>query len=159
MNQAVFYETVPLQWANSNFMTNLSALPVLLFLLAAFVSCKGEASKKEKADDLQTKVEEIHDVAMAKIGTIRYFQDTLTAMIASNESDSAQIRQLTICLQSVKNADDQMMEWMRNYKSNNEEMEDDERLDYLKGEEQKVIMVRDSIERSIAKVRSVMEKM
>jgi hypothetical protein len=158
--QAVLYETVPLRQAKYASMKNLSLLPMVFMLLTIFIGCNQEKSQQEKADELQAKVEEIHDVAMARIGTIRYYQDTLTSMLnqASRDSlgfDSARINKMNDCLQSINRADEQMMNWMRNYKSNNEEMEVAERIAYLQGEEVKVIAVRDSIDHSIAKAKLV----
>ncbi len=127
-----------------------------------FVSC-GNKKEKSEAEELQKVVEAVHDETMAKMGKLRYYQDTLTTLIRelnvdSNGVDSALVARYTEVLIKVNEADDEMMDWMRNYNPRSSEMTKEDRIKYLNSEKEKIEEVQKKMDQAIEKAAAIIEK-
>ena len=133
------------------------------FLLLMAGACNSKKEKGGDADRLQKEVEAIHDETMAKIGALRYYQDTLGTLLRAMNTDSTgsyaeEAESFTMTLSVLNEADDAMMDWMRNYNPGNAEMSREERLKYLQSEKNKILEVQDKMDSAISRAESLLKK-
>ncbi|GAB4246158.1 MAG: hypothetical protein Tsb0034_25000 [Ekhidna sp.] len=134
-------------------MKKLLFLPVLLLVFA----CGSNSSQREAAngevtiDSLKSEVLAIHDEVMPKMGALRKTSQQLQAMADSIVTmDSLQSTELAGVAQEIKNANEGMMNWMRNYEPDFEGTDEEIRA-YLKEQKKAIQQVKDAMERSLAK--------
>jgi len=133
----------------------------LLLLSAGCNSDKGN-DKNSDAGRLQKEVEEIHDESMAKIGNLRYYQDTLATLLREMNLDTSVTNteiaeKYTSVMAALNEADDMMMDWMRNYNPNRGEMSPEERMEYLKSEKEKIEEVKKQMDEVIRKAENLLK--
>ena len=121
----------------------------LLFLPLAFLLVVGCTSKTETLKD---EVMAIHDEVMPRMQDIMNLKKQARQQIDSLSSDTlsqdARIEELEQLIQELEEADEAMMGWMRAYKRNFEGS-DEEYMEYLMGEKQKIQQVRDEMMEAI----------
>lgn len=148
--------TRKLKYSGIVFITGLS------FLFLMLGACNSEKEKGSDADRLQKEVESIHDETMAKIGALRYYQDTLGTLLRAMNTDTAssanEKQTFTSTLAILNEADDAMMDWMRNYNPNNAEMSREERLKYLQSEKNKILEVQKKMDSAISGAKTLLKK-
>ncbi|MDX5480226.1 MAG: hypothetical protein LPK07_00935 [Hymenobacteraceae bacterium] len=113
----------------------LLALP--FFILT---SCETGPSEAEQKDELESTVMTVHDEAMAKMGDIykmrrnlRTLRDTLEA----RQTDSTSLQALQAEISGLNQADEAMMQWMRNY-SAPDTLQHEQAMTYLQQELEKI---------------------
>ena len=133
------------------------SLVLLSFLLIGLMGCSGGGSQSETSADTQSEsttdlldlkekeVMKVHDDAMAKMGQltmkskqIKDYVDSLSAISITQYAD--QIQQLSKANQDLAQADDGMMNWMRNYALPSEGS-DEEKMSYLNQQLEKMVEV------------------
>ncbi|RIJ42646.1 hypothetical protein [Pontibacter oryzae] len=112
--------------------------------LALLAGCQNGASETEQKAELEGNVMAIHDEAMAKMGDIyklrrqlRSLRDTLEQQA---QPDSAAILALQQELSGLNQADEVMMQWMRQYKAP-DTLQHQQAMTYLQQELVKVTRV------------------
>ncbi|MDH5366622.1 MAG: hypothetical protein OEW67_06515 [Cyclobacteriaceae bacterium] len=146
---------------------------IFAILWIALFSCNGKKTAQEN-DKIITSVEEqrdilyqeviaVHDEVMPKMQEIVALQEKLRVQIDSlNEVDSTS--EITSSLNEVnlmlKNADDAMMNWMREFKPemNAKEVENEEALTYLRNEMDRIIEVQKVVNESIENAHTFLDK-
>ena len=133
----------------------------LAFLVLIPGACNSKKEKGGDAERLQEELESIHDETMAKIGALRYYQDTLGTLLRAMNTDSSyaskEKENFTMTLARLNEADDAMMDWMRNYNPNNAEMSREERLKYLQSEKNKILEVQKKMNSAISGAESLIK--
>lgn len=90
---------------------------------------------------------DIHDEVMPKFGELRKLERSLRQK-AEGTMDSVLAEKMIMAADEVKLANDNMMEWMRNYDPNFEGTEGEVR-DYLEDQKEKITTVRDNMLESL----------
>jgi hypothetical protein len=107
--------------------------------------------------NLQKEVMMMHDSIMPSIsGLIQVKTAVKIKLQEGNISDENQLRELRNTINSLEEADEAMMSWMRNYKTNYEGMRDEEIRSYLLKEKQQIRQVGEKIVESMKKARVVL---
>lgn len=120
-------------------------------------------TKEEQRDILYQEVIAVHDQVMPKMQDIVALQEKIRIQIDSlNEMDStsksiSNLREINVML---KNADDAMMNWMREFKPemNAKEVENEEAMTYLKNEMNRIIEVQKVVNKSIENAHTFLDK-
>jgi hypothetical protein len=123
-------------------------IPILLLLL----SCD---SKEREVEILQSEVIGIHDEVMPKMDDIMKLKKSLNDSI--QKADSTQKVIIKNHLVSLEEADRAMMNWMRNYNSQMNEMTNDEKLQYLSSEKESITEVRSQMNSSISQAENYLK--
>ncbi|MBT31920.1 MAG: hypothetical protein CMO01_19860 [Thalassobius sp.] len=138
-----------------------------LLLIALFViSCSGSA-EKEAPVTLKDEVLEIHDEAMAKMEILYSLETKL-----KEEFDSTQTETYNSTIAELSKAQDDMMEWMRNYsktfphKMHNKKDESDDKPmmteeqeeALLKEEKVKITEIKERMDKNISEAEKLLSK-
>lgn len=120
-------------------------------------------SEEQLAAQQQTwdEVMKIHDEVMPKMNTMRELTKTLKTQWESNKSlDAATKDDISIAIQELESADEGMWDWMHNLqqlKPLQESKTHDEIIDYLKEQQQSIILVREEWDNSMAKADGILK--
>ena len=136
------------------------ALSLFAALALLFSACGGSGSSPS---ELETQVMAIHDEVMPKMGEINQQSQRLSAELAklqaSEDPDPARVNQLEATISDLKDADQKMRTWMRNYAKDyvkeKEHMTEEEQLALLQVEMDRVQDVKDAINGSLAQAKSL----
>ena len=134
------------------YISNMKKLLIPLILLLSVLACDSY-NTQEQVD----KVLNVHDEVMPKIGEVMTLKKQLLDK-AKDLTDSLQVNQLTNLAQSLENAHEGMMVWMREWSQNaqphiNEESDIEERKAFFEKEMEKVMRVKADINQSIAQAQ------
>ncbi|WP_253403317.1 hypothetical protein [Pontibacter sp. HSC-36F09] len=126
----------------------------LLYLSLPFtlIACQGGASEEDRQQTLETEVMDLHDEAMADMSRIYRMRRNLTSLrdtLQAQSSDTATISLLTRRIQELEQADEAMMEWMRQYKSP-DTLAHQQAMLYLQQEHEKMTRVKTLMDSTIA---------
>lgn len=124
----------------------------LLFLVATATSCSNE--QKEQKDALMAEVMAAHDEVMPKMGELRKTAKALQAKADSlgaltDQDFSAEINTLRQTAKRIEDANEVMMEWMRQFEMPDNEAPIAEVLVYLKDQKEKIDKVKDEMLKSL----------
>ncbi len=107
--------------------------------------------------NLQKEVMLAHDSIMPSISHLMQVKTAVKIKLQEgNISDENQLRELRNIINSLEEADEAMMTWMRNYKTNYEGMRDEEIRSYLLKEKQQIRQVGEKIVESMKKAKVVL---
>lgn len=109
---------------------------------------------------LKEEVIAIHDEVMPKMGTLKFYQKRLTEEADQlSELDSVQyqdeIQKRRHLARELDQAYEGMFIWMRQFRPNLEDMEDEEARKYLQEQKSKVTKVNEDIKNSLAKAEEM----
>ena len=113
------------------------ALTLLSIIMSSiFVSCENE----NKVENKRKEVFAIHDEIMPEMGNLMKLKRETKAKIHLLDSlgIDAKVDELNTIIQKLDEADEAMMEWMRNFKDPTEKTSETEALDYLEEELKKI---------------------
>jgi hypothetical protein len=124
----------------------------LLFLVATVAACSNE--QKEQRDALMAEVMAAHDEVMPKMGELRKTAKDLQAKADSlgaltDQDFAAEISTLRRAAKKIEDANEGMMEWMRQFEMPDNEAPIAEVLVYLKEQKEKVDKVKDEMLKSL----------
>ena len=159
-------------------MKLLLASAFALLVAAGFTACGGGTEKTSGTDAGPSKFTEaqlseqqqtwdqvmvIHDEVMPKMGTMHQLTKSLKKQWESNKSlDTAAKEEVSIAIQELESADEGMWDWMHNLKQLKplrESAKHDEIIQYLKDQEQSIILVREEMNNSMVKADSLLKGM
>ena len=123
----------------------------ILILTALFFSCgNNQKSNNEKLEkDLYDEVIGIHDEVMPKMSTLLSLESQIKEKIL--EIDSAdvdavkEIQILNVQISELQDADEAMMQWMRNFQVDHEGWSHDSVMSYMLKEKKTISLVRDQM--------------
>lgn len=138
--------------------------------LLALISCgshenQKKSDKQDKAvsviDSLNKKVNDGHDLAMAKMGTIVRLQKAATSMVDSlqklqpvNHAFVTRIQQADHQLEQIKGS---MYTWMDNFDFDLKNMDSVQKVNYLKTNLKRILEIDDSTAEIISDAKSIMK--
>ncbi len=130
---------------------------LLIICIAAFAmfSCNPQAEKSD-LKTLRSEVMDVHDEVMPKMGELRKTEKALRQM-ASETQDSVQTDELLSAADGIKSANENMMQWMRNYDPSFSGTEE-EILAYLKDQKEKIEVVRSDMLTSLEAGQKLLEE-
>ena len=127
--------------------------------LITFTSCK-ETKKTEEPSKMEN-VMSIHDEVMPKMGTLGKLVGQLKPMADSLGAESVEAK----AIKDLQEANRSMMDWMQGFgdRFDSEEIMDgkelsDEKKQWLKEEEEKVLQVKENINSSIERAEEILSK-
>jgi hypothetical protein len=107
--------------------------------------------------NLQREVMLMHDSIMPSISHLMQIKTAAKIKLQEgNISDENKLKELNNIIHSLEEADEAMMTWMRNYKTNYEGMKDEEIRSYLLREKQRIHQVGEKIVESMKKAKVVL---
>lgn len=125
-----------------------------ILIISLVYSCK----QRNQVKDLQNEVMSIHDEVMPEMGTLMKLKKQLKDTISHLDSTKQTVADsLNLIVEQLEEADEAMMQWMRNYKAPTEEMPPEEALQYLQLKKKEIIEVRDKIYNSEASARTALQ--
>jgi len=124
----------------------------LLFMVATATACSNE--QKEQKDALMAEVMAAHDEVMPKMGELRKTAKDLQAKADSlstltDQDFAAEISTLRQTAERIEDANEGMMEWMRQFEMPDNEAPIAEVLVYLKDQKEKIDKVKDEMLKSL----------
>lgn len=139
----------------------MKKLILLLALPFAIVAgCQSGPTEAEQKTELENHVMAVHDSAMANMGTIIKMRRNLQALsdtLATQQTDTATITKLQQSVTGLKAADEDMMNWMRNYKAP-DTLKHQQAMDYLQQELQKIEKVKVTMDSTIKAARAIYQQ-
>lgn len=127
-----------------------------LALLFAFAGCQsGPSSEAQQQQELETEVMDLHDEAMADMGKIYRLRRNLTALrdsLQAQTADTVRVSLLSRRIAELNEADEAMMDWMRQYKAP-DTLAHDQAMIYLRDEHNKMARVKTLMDSTIANAR------
>ena len=130
---------------------------ILFILVAVFAACQ---TKSEETDlkALKDEVFEIHDAVMPKMGDLRRVRKALMLQADSLQvSDSVRVNVLLNASDKIADANESMMDWMRNFDPNFEGT-DEEILNYLNEKKASITKVKEDMLGSLAEGQAILEE-
>jgi hypothetical protein len=130
-------------------------LPVLL------AGCQAGQTEEEHRTKLESQVMDIHDEAMAEMGTIYKLRRNLTRLrdtLQVQDTDTAVIQELTTHIVRLNQADEAMMNWMRQYKIPDGQQSHELTMHYLQDELSKMRNVKQLMDSTIVAARQTYSK-
>ena len=141
---------------------------ILIFLQISIllVSCKTNESDNQ-ADTSEENMQSVlyqevisgHDEVMPKLQDISSLMERLEAKIGEMEQKSGgeeELTQLRNQMQMLGDADESMMQWMRNFETKYEGWEEDKIIKYLEEEKQKITNVAVEVNSAIEGARELL---
>jgi hypothetical protein len=134
---------------------SLAAGIVLILAACSGPNQQGSGAKEEQAKKISEQVMNTHDEAMKFSSLVLKLKRRINDKIDSlNETNGREVYQKVSS--QLYAADQEMMNWMRNYKEPN--MSSDTALTYLQGEYQKILKVKSLTDTSIANAKKLLNE-
>jgi len=142
----------------------MNKLTLLLLVLLLFGACESKKTEEQDTESEQSKmyqeVIDIHDKVMPRLQDISIMLENLESRIDSldqvsgSEEDLAVLRQQMI---ELDEADESMMNWMRQFQATYDGWDEQKIIDYLKEEKIKISEVDELVDKSIDKAKSLLQ--
>ncbi|GAB4481805.1 MAG: hypothetical protein OHK0057_36980 [Thermoflexibacter sp.] len=139
-----------------------------MFVVSLSFSCISQKTENENRPtldrqaciaiaNLQKEVMLMHDSIMPSISHLIQIKTAAKIRLQEgNIADENQLKELKNVINSLDEADEAMMTWMRNYKTNYEGMKDEEIRSYLLRQKQQIYQVGEKIGESMKKAKLVL---
>lgn len=133
-------------------MRKMYTIPKLLYLLILFCLLQSCKSDEKKVEVLKKDVIAIHDEVMPRMDDLMDLKEELQEAQKNLDSTASQEKRRTIQrhLVYLDKADEEMMNWMRKYDPQMENMTEQEKLIYLEAQKIAIQMVRQEMLSAIA---------
>ncbi|MFA0963298.1 hypothetical protein AB9P05_15955 [Roseivirga sp. BDSF3-8] len=136
-----------------------------LFIYAILMMAMGlhGCNSADQREQLLSEVNEVHDEAMEKMGTLVKLQKQLTQVADSLRSDSlndnsARVDQVEVIIAELRAADENMMDWMHHHSETlSTPMSEEEEMTFLQNEKETMQEVKAQMEAAIAKAEQQLE--
>jgi hypothetical protein len=138
---------------------------IIWYLLVGFIllvpACKSEEAEREA---LRTEVNQVHDKAMAKMGTLVRLQKQLTQVADSLQNDSSAdhtqlIRIIEKNITDLRVADKEMMDWMHRYSEGlSDTMAHEEEVEFMTQEKKNMEDVHEKMKSAISKAENLLSE-
>ncbi|WP_347156732.1 hypothetical protein [Pontibacter chitinilyticus] len=128
---------------------------VLALPCALLASCNKGPTVQEQKAALQDQVMATHDEAMNKMGDIYHLRRDIRSLrdsLVAQQTDTTRLQLLQLHLQLLGKADEAMMNWMHQYHAP-DSLANEQAIDYLKQEQEKINKVNAKMDSTIAAAR------
>ncbi|MFD2515098.1 hypothetical protein ACFSRY_14595 [Pontibacter locisalis] len=133
---------------------------LISFAVAMLGGCNQGEKPEEQKKELEDQVMEVHDSAMAKMSTIYHLRRDIRALrdtLESQQVDTAQLAPLYNSILQLNEADEAMMNWMRQYKAP-VSLSHEQAMSYLQNEMVKIKRVKNFMDTTIIAAQQTYEK-
>ena len=130
-------------------MKRVLFLLVATSLFVSFSACKSE--DKESETKLNQEIMKVHDEVMPKMGDLNRMKRQLNAYKDEVPDDNAAMKDSLInAILVLSKTEDNMNDWMANYKYPNPDMKHEEMIKYLQGQQDTIKQINNDVFMSIA---------
>ncbi|MBL7815110.1 MAG: hypothetical protein JNL70_08870 [Saprospiraceae bacterium] len=130
-------------------MKRLFFLLLTIGFIATLEACKNE--DKETEAKLNQEIMKIHDEVMPKMGDLNRMKRQLSAYKDEVPDDNAAMKDSLInAILLLAKTEDNMNDWMANYKYPNPDLKHDEMLKYLKGQQDTIKQINNDVFMTLA---------
>lgn len=132
-------------------------------MLIVLFLCSCTPNEKVREDKLYQEVIDIHDEVMPKMGEVMRLEKELDKNIDqlkstdSTPSRPSRIEHLTTLKKNLKDADEYMMNWMREFNNDMNSMTHEEKMEYLEKEKLKIQEVRSQVNMAIQNAKEAID--
>ena len=127
-----------------------------------FSACQTKTGGEEEGQqELYDEVMAVHDEVMPKMQDIMNLKEQIRGKIerlSQQTGTEAEVEQLDQMINRLDEADEAMMNWMRNFKRDYEGMSEEEVINYLEEEKEKITEVRQEMLNTIEEAQGVLEE-
>ena len=117
--------------------------------------------KKKLEKQLYDEVIEIHDEVMPKMSTIlaleRQLKEKIQELDSASPDETAKIELLKNQIPKLQEADEAMMQWMRNFQVNQEGWSHDSVMSYMGDEKDRITIVREKMLETITETEQLLK--
>jgi hypothetical protein len=139
----------------SDFCMTMQRVLIYICMLTLVVGCK--PSKKKQLEKAAMEVMEVHDRSMPETVKLNKLNNKLE-MIIAYELDATKQKEYLELSHEMDEADDDMMEWMHNYKEPEEYLPFEEKLVYYQQKKAEIEDVEKRTNECIEKVQKIINK-
>ena len=145
---------------------------MLLVVIAVLLTTSCQETKKDQSSetstestdaskDLHDRVMQIHDEIMPKMDNIMkakgQLQEKMDSLRANNGNEEV-ISELERAILALSEADEAMMQWMRNFKPQEDVTDEKAVMDYYKDQEDKIKAVKEQMYSSLEEAKKLLEE-
>lgn len=135
----------------------MKTIKVEILIAITFLSIITACNQKNRVEKLKAEVMAIHDEVMPEMGTLMNLQKELKDKISHlDTTDQSMADSLRRLVKQLEEADEAMMQWMRNYKDPSPEMSEEEALEYLESKKESITEVKNKINTSKAAAQAAL---
>lgn len=139
----------------------MNKLLLIFFCIYLLASCRQKPSETEQVRELETRVLQVHDEAMAEMDRVFILRQNLKKLrdsLAAQTQDTVLLQALEQQIQLLQKADDNMMKWMHWYKTPEKTQPRQEAIRYLEQELLKITQVQKTMDSTLAAARQFYQK-
>lgn len=125
-----------------------------VLLIAMVAAC---SNKKEEVQQLKNEVLKVHDEVMPKMDEVMKLKRQLKEHMQKDSVDSIMQQKINVKVKALDQADAEMMNWMHQFDPMMENMKDQEKIDYLKEQKQKIDSVKTSVFHTMQEAENFMK--
>jgi len=115
-------------------------------------------NQKDRVEKLKTEVMAVHDEVMPEMDNLMNLKKQLENRILTLDSAGANTDEIKRFVQNLVEADEAMMDWMRNYKDPSPEMSEGQALEYLQDKMESIKEVKRKINSSKAAAETALNQ-
>ncbi len=124
-------------------------LLIVFGFVLSFTACKNE--DKESETKLNQEIMKVHDEVMPKMGELNRMKRQLSAYKDEVPDDNAAMKDSLInAILILSQTEDNMSDWMTNYKYPNPDLKHDDIIKYLKGQQDSIKQINNDVFMTIA---------
>lgn len=134
---------------------------LIAFLCAGLLAgCQHNPSGAEQRQQLEARVMDVHDSAMARMGQLFLQRQQLEKRRDSllQQADTSGLHLLNQHVVALEKADAAMMDWMHQYKAPAEGQAQDTAMNYLQGQLEKIDQVKKQIDSTLAAAKPLTQE-
>lgn len=139
---------------------NFRLIVLIAFSIALCASC--EPSSQNQAQDLRKEIIEVHDEVMPLMGKLKSLEKKASTqaedILQNDPSDTLAVQNLKALAYDLSEAHEGMFVWMRQYESEDGERSEEELMQYLEVQMEKVKQVHDAIQSSLANADELLDE-
>lgn len=140
----------------------ICGMKAMIIAVAFLMLCTACTDKGQRVQDLQQVVLDLHDSSMVKMDALYITLEGLKPLRDSLEMDSLppspELDEVLEAITQIRQADDEMMEWMANFEPVEKEAPAEESLAYLEEQKKSIIAVDEAMDASIENGNQVIKK-
>lgn len=145
-------------------MHNFLQLIIIILVIALSGACQTNQKENGK-NQLRNEVIEIHDEIMPEMQTTYNLRKRLTEKLDSiqhvdSEQEIEPVKnEIEVAIQKLNEANQNMMQWMRNFNPDFQGEQEDEKMAYYQIEKDKIVEVQDQFSKAILQAEETLTKL
>jgi hypothetical protein len=140
----------------------MKTLPTIVMILLTInicqFACKAKPEEAKDVTKLFNEVMDLHDEVMPKMSDLHYLKKEIIAIIDLEKLDSTELNNANAISKVLKHTDEDMMNWMADFKKPSKETQPEEAIAYLNGEKVKMDSIKLATDEIIKKAETWIEE-